>query len=252
MTLEGKHISAVVVAAMMVAGVACSSSPDSVEDEVDPEAVEAQDEGEHEHDDHGDHDHGDHHDHSFDDPEEYAERWNDPKRDEWQQPQAIIDEMGLEEGMTIADIGAGTGYFIPFLSEAVGDEGRVIAVDIEESMLDYIEALAAEEGLENVETRLAEGASSGLDEAEVDRVITVNTWHHIPNRGEYSEHLKSRLKEGGSVWVVDFHEDSPSGPPEHHRLAPEQVIEELAAGGLAGETRMELERQYVIGAEAAR
>ena len=239
--------SVVLIALLAVSSAACSSAPDATEDDVtaEPEAVEEDHEHHDDHDHHGDHDH---HDHRFEDPEEYAERWNDPARDEWQQPEAIIEEMGLEEGMVVADIGAGTGYFIPFLSEAVGDEGEVIAVDIEPEMLAYIEALAEEEGLENVSTRQAEGASSGLEEGEVDRVITVNTWHHIPARGEYSGHLKSRLNEGGSVWVVDFHEESPMGPPAHHRLAPEQVLEELGEGGLQGEVKMELERQYLIGA----
>lgn len=258
------------VACLSLAGaVGCSTTP-AVDDDQPDEQVEQMELQQEQHDDHDhahdhdhdhahdhdhdhdhahDHDHGDadHHDHSFDDPEKYAERWNDPARDEWQQPEALIEAMGVEEGMTVADIGAGTGYMIPFLAEAVGDEGTVIAVDVEESMLQFIEEMADEKGLDNVETVLPEDGTSGLDEASVDRIITINTWHHIPNREDYSAHLTERLADGGMVWVVDFHEDSPIGPPEHHRLAEERVHSELEAGGF--DTRgcmLELERQYIV------
>lgn len=188
-----------------------------------------------------------HQDDRYDDPEKYAERWNDPARDEWQQPQAIIDAMAIEEGMTVADLGAGTGYFIPLLAEAVGDEGTVLAVDIEPSMLDYIENMARESGLKNVETLLASGDDSGLSERSVDRILTVNTWHHIANRGEYAAHLRERLRDNGSVWVVDYDEAAPVGPPQDHRLAPETVIDELEAGGFEVELReLELERQFMV------
>ena len=199
---------------------------------------------EHGHDEHG---HDDHHHRSFDDPDKYAERWNSPERDAWQRPDLVIDEMELEEGMAVADIGAGTGYFIPHLADAVGEDGAVFAVDIEEAMLAYIDEMSEELGLGHVETVKAEASVSALEEASVDRIITVNTWHHIPNRGDYAQHLNERLKDGGSVWVVDFHEDSPIGPPAEHRLDPETVADELEAGGLRAEIReLDIERQFVV------
>ena len=254
---------ALVVGAMAAGTVVACASPQTTDGDVDAPAdgTEEPADGEHHDEHHGEHhdehhgehhdehhgDDADHHDHRFEDPEDYAEHWNDPERDEWQQPEAIIDAMDIEEGMTVADIGAGTGYFIPFLSDAVGDEGTVLAVDIEQSMLDYIEELADEQGLDNVETVLAEGAESGLDEASVDRILTVNTWHHIPERQEYSAHLLERLTDSGQVWVVDFHEDSPMGPPEDHRLTPQTIIDELEAGDLDAELHeLELERQFVV------
>ena len=238
-------VASAIIAGFVAAGLAACSSPQSPDD--DEPVEERAEEVEDDHDHHGDHDDGDHHDHSFDDPEDYAESWNDPARDEWQEPSAVVEAMEIEEGMTVADIGAGTGYFVPHLSEAVGDEGTVLAVDIEEGMLDFIDGLAADEGLDNVETVLARGDDSGLDEESVDRVLTVNTWHHIPNRGDYSRHLTERLTDGGSVWVVDFDEDSPIGPPEDHRLDPEIVIDELEEGGFDAELHdLELQRQYLV------
>ncbi len=261
---SSRTIALLALCALIPAAAACSSSPaadderpdESVEHEqvehadhdeavIDETAADEEHQGHHHgHDDHHGHDH---HDHSFDDPEKYAQRWNDPARDEWQQPQAIIEAMEIEEGMAVADIGAGTGYFIPHLAEAVGEEGTVLAVDIEQSMLDYIDDMAEELELDNVETVLATGDGSGLEEASVDRIITVNTWHHIPNRAQYSAHLLERLTDDGSVWVVDFHEDSPVGPPVEHRLAPEVVIDELEAGGFDAEVhQLQLERQYIV------
>ena len=247
---------AISTALIFLAMAACSSAP-TAEDEAPAEDEMVHEEESHHHDHHDDHHghdhheghdhHAGHHDHRFEDPEQYAERWNDPARDEWQQPEAIIEAMEIEEGMTVADLGAGTGYFVPFLAQAVGDEGRVLAADIEESMLQYIDDMAEEQGLENVETVKAEFTHSGLPEGEVDRIVTVNTWHHIADRGEYSEHLYQTLSDDGSVWVVDFHEDSPMGPPPEHRLPPEVVIAELEEGGFEAELHeLRLERQYIV------
>lgn len=189
----------------------------------------------------------DHQKKRFKDPEERAEDWNAPERDRWQRPDAVVEAMGIEEGMTVADVGTGTGYFVPYLSDAVGENGRVLAVDIEEGMLAYVDELADEKGLGNVETVRAEKTDSNLDEGAVDRILIVNTWHHIPNRGEYAAHLRKRLADGGEVWIVDFQHDSPTGPPKKHRLAPEEIVSELEAGGLEAEVHpLELDRQYVV------
>jgi ubiquinone/menaquinone biosynthesis C-methylase UbiE len=189
----------------------------------------------------------DHYEHRFDNPERYADDWNDPARDQWQKPQAVITAMELEAGMTVADVGAGTGYFVPHLARAVGPDGRVLAVDIEPAMLRYVADLAEEQDIGNVDTVHAQPADTGLPPSSVDRVLSVNTWHHIPDRGAYARHLAGRLKEGGSVWVVDFTKGARRGPPPAHRLTPEEVVRELEAGGLAAEVRdLGLPQQFVV------
>lgn len=243
---------------------ACSSAPAANDENSQTETAETADHREdaHVHDDDQDHDHqhdheptadhhgedhSGHHDHRFDDPEEYAEQWNDPERDDWQQPEDILAAMAIEPGMTVADLGAGTGYFVPFLADAVGDEGTVVAIDIEASMLEYIENLAADHDLTNLETLQAGTDTTGLEPGQVDRILTVNTWHHFPDRPDYAAHLHERLADGGSLWVVDYQEDSPSGPPREHRLPPQVVVDELEAGGFDAEIHpLELPRQFVI------
>lgn len=189
----------------------------------------------------------DHYEHGFENPERYAEDWNDSERDAWQKPDAVIEAMGIEEGMTVADLGTGTGYFLPHLAEAVGPTGQVLAVDIEPAMLNYVAEQAEKKDLSTVDTVHAAPTDTRLGEASVDRILTVNTWHHIPKRGDYAAHLADRLKDGGAVWVIDFTREAPMGPPRKHRLNPQRVVEELERGGLEAEVRdLGLPHQYAV------
>lgn len=240
----------VTIATLLVACATTNASESSTETSTPTSAKEetrVHQHGQETHHGDGHHGHAGHHDHRFTDPEHYAKRWNDPSRDAWQKPAQIAEAMTIEPGMSVADIGAGTGYFVPHLSGAVGTEGKVIAVDIEQVMLDYIAQSAEREGWTNVETLLAGEDTSSLGATSVDRIITVNTWHHIPNRSQYAAHLAETLKPGGSIWVVDYHPDAAQGPPPQHRLAPDVIIGELEAGGLHAELHpMELERQFIV------
>ena len=86
-----------------------------------------------------------------------------------------------------------------------------------------------------------------LPVAGVDRVLIVDTWHHIPDREGYAAKLRSGLKVGGMAFVVDFKLDAKHGLPPQHRLAAEQVARELAAGGfLARVTATNLPEQYIV------
>ncbi|MEZ4462249.1 MAG: methyltransferase domain-containing protein [bacterium] len=202
---------------------------------------------------HGEH-HGEHHGqgehkhvHSFDDPEKYAERWNSAERAEWQKPDEVLAFMQISPGQSVADLGAGTGYFVPFLSAAVGPEGKVYPLDVEDAMLAWITKNAADQGLTNVEPRKAPFDSTGMEDGSLDRLLTVNTWHHIENRKDYAKRLFAVIKPGGRVVVVDFTKDAPEGPPPEMRLDASVVIEELQAGGFdAALVEETLPRQYIV------
>lgn len=193
-------------------------------------------------------DHKEHrHDHSFSDPEKWAERWNSPERDAWQKPQEVLRIMNIAEGMRAADIGTGTGYFVPHLSKAVGESGEVVALDISQEMVDYVARTARETGLDNVLAMKVFMGGPNLDDASTDRVLIVNTWHHISAREEYAKKLFAALKPGGTVAIVDYTMDYPSGPPKEIRLEPETVEAELKAGGFEASIVEEtLPRQYVV------
>ena len=119
----------------------------------------------------------DHMRHRFDDPEAYAKSFDDPTRDAWQMPSRVIDALGLQRGHVVADIGAGTGYFSTRLARAAV-KPTVFAVDIEPSMVTYVTARAAREGLGNLHAVQGTATSPNLPEP-VDLVLVVDTFHHI-------------------------------------------------------------------------
>jgi len=198
--------------------------------------------------DHAHHDHDATVSHPFDDVERWESVFDDPSRAEWQKPAEIPAAIGLKEGMVVADIGAGTGYFERYFSKAVGPDGRVYAVDIEPHMVAHLEKRAAEEKTPNVVAVLAEPDDPKLPAGGVDVIFVCDTWHHINDRLAYLKRLAASLRPGGRLAIVDFHKKPlPVGPPPQHKLAREVVVDELAQAGwsLAGESDR-LPYQYLL------
>src|SRR6202030_732069 len=83
--------------------------------------------------------------HRFENAEHWSKEFDDPSRDGWQQPDRVVAAMQIQAGMSVADVGAGTGYFEPYLSRAVGDGGRVLALDVEPDMVRHLTERAARE-----------------------------------------------------------------------------------------------------------
>ena len=137
--------------------------------------------------------------HGFPDPQTYAHRLDDPARDEWQRPKEVVGLLQCGQGMTAVDLGAGTGYFIGYLSEAVGGEGRVLALDTEQSMIDAMVARIERDELPNVRPGLVAPDDPALTPRSVDRVLIVNTWHHISERVAYAKKLLAGLRPGGTI-----------------------------------------------------
>jgi len=185
--------------------------------------------------------------HRFDDAEKWSEVFDDPARDAWQKPAELIAALDIQPGSTVSDIGAGTGYFSAHLSRAVGEQGRVIAVDIEETLVVHMMKRAETEGTANVSPRLGKPDNPGLTAEEVDLILLVDTYHHIEGRTEYFTRLLDALKPGGRLVVVDFKPgELPVGPPEDHRIPQEKVLSELtAAGWLPGASLDVLPHQFV-------
>jgi FkbM family methyltransferase len=201
--------------------------------------------------DHGHHGQG--HQHGFSDVERFAQIFDDPERDEWQRPGHVVELLAIEPGMTVVDLGAGTGYFLPHLARAVGPEGRVIALDVEPNMVAHIRERIEREGWTNVEARVAATDDPGLEPGSIDRVLIVDTWHHIEGRERYAERLRESLREGGTVSIVDFTREAPHGPPPAMRIAADAVVEELRAAALAPVIREErLPYQWVVTAQVQR
>ena len=171
----------------------------------------------------------DHLEHRFDDPERYARQFDDPARDAWQMPARVIASLDIRPGQSIADIGAGTGYFsIPLA--ALPARPTVYAVDIEPSMVEYVTKRAAEVGLTNLVGVMA-GADSPHLPAPVDVVLIVDTYHHIGSRVAYFEALRASIRPDGRLAIIDFRKDAPGGPPPEFRFTADQITSELGQAG---------------------
>lgn len=188
-----------------------------------------------------------HADHRFEDVERYAKMFDNPKRDAWQKPAEVVRLLALSPGHTVVDLGAGTGYFLRHLAPAVQPGGRVVALDREPNMVAYMEQRIARERIAGAEARVVADADPGLAAGSVDRVLVVNTWHHLAQRVEYSRKLLAGLRPGGFVLVVDYTLETRRGPPPGGRLAPAVVVDELTRAGFVAEVVQEtLPEQYVV------
>ncbi|MDY7230073.1 class I SAM-dependent methyltransferase [Hyalangium rubrum] len=167
--------------------------------------------------------------HRFEDAEAWAQRFEDPARDAWQKPDEVISALALPPEAKVADLGSATGYFAVRLARAV-HQGVVYGVDIEPDMARYLGERARREGLGNLKPVLGAPASPQLPEP-VDLVLVVNTYHHISDRVTYFRKLQGMLTPKGRVAVIDFRKGQPMGPPEEHRLPPEQLRQEMEAAG---------------------
>jgi ubiquinone/menaquinone biosynthesis C-methylase UbiE len=185
--------------------------------------------------------------HSFERAEDWARLFDHPSRDAWQKPDEVVALVDLSPGMSVVDVGAGTGYFMTRLSRAVGPGGTVVATDIEPDMVRYMKERAAREKLANVQVVTAPVDDVGVPAGSADRILIVDVWHHIADRERYAAKMARALKPGGAVLVVDFTMETRRGPSPRHRLPPDRVIAELAAGGLVAELATEtLPDQYVV------
>jgi SAM-dependent methyltransferase len=185
------------------------------------------------------------HQHTFRDAEKWAHVFDDPGRDAWQKPHAVIQALALQPAARVADIGAGTGYFSARLANML-PQGRVYAVDVEPDMVRYLEARAKRENLRNL-TAVAGAPDDPRLPEKVDLILLVDVYHHIEDRARYFRALRGALRPGGRIAIIDFTLDSPQGPPRAARVAPQTVKTEMQAAGhaLAAEHRF-LPHQYFL------
>ncbi len=182
--------------------------------------------------------------HRFENGEEWAKVFDAPERDAWQQPEQVLDALGLTPTSVTADVGAGTGYFSVRLARR-SPRGRVYAVDIEPDMVRYLGERARREGLSNVQPVLGAADDARLPEA-VDVALIVDTLHHIEGRVAYLTKLRERLREAGRIAVVDFLPEATLGPPKEHRLPAQDVIAAAEQAGLKLTRSFTLTQQYVL------
>lgn len=173
-------------------------------------------------------------------------------RDIWQNPDYIIGTFGDLTDKTVADLGAGSGYFSFKLLEKAG---KVIALDIDKHFIQYMNQKAAElpPVLRNkFEARLVDTNDPKLKENEAQIVLLSNTYIYIQDRINYFKRLRNSLSPGGKLFVVEFKKEKlPVGPPESIKLSAGKVSEELTQAGFSNikADSSRLRYQYIVMAE---
>jgi predicted methyltransferase len=155
----------------------------------------------------------------------------DPARDEKQKPGELIRAMGLQPGMTVADVGTGIGYMLPFLSRRVGADGHVIAEDIFDDFLASAKQRTENLKLPNVSFVKGTEADPKLPAAAVDIVLALDVYHHFDYPEKMLAAIHQALKPGGKLVVVEYYK-RPEAMPEgraltHIRLDMADVIKEI-------------------------
>ncbi len=168
-------------------------------------------------------------------------------RDEEQKPKELIALLDFKPGQTVADIGTGAGYMLPYLSAAVGPSGRVIAEDIHPEFLATAKAKALSEKLSNVSYVLGTNRAVHLPANSVDVVFALDAYHHFDYPAEMIGSIREALKKNGRFIVVDYYKKHFQNS-NHVRLDPEDVIKEVESHGLRRFSRREFEQndQYIL------
>jgi predicted methyltransferase len=173
-----------------------------------------------------------------------------PDRAKWQKPEQIMDALGVAEGSTVADIGAGAGWFTIQLARRVGPNGTVYAQDVQRQMLEAIRRRVAREGLQNVETRLGTGITPNLPQRALDAVLVVDVYSEVDDdRVTFLRNLAAALKPGGRLGIVNYKPGSGGpgpGPDEGVRVDSASVERDALVAGLRTLARQTLPYQYLL------
>ena len=155
-----------------------------------------------------------------------------PERDEEEQPDRVVEALDIPEGATVVDLGAGVGYFTLRLAKQVGPTGRVLAVDIQQGMLDRLAQNLDGTSITNVESILASAENPGLPVGEVDLVLVVDVYHELAHPEKTMEHVRRSLKPDGRVVLIEYRKEDPSIPIHPlHKMTIEEVQGELEPMG---------------------
>ncbi|MCB1175776.1 MAG: class I SAM-dependent methyltransferase [Leptospiraceae bacterium] len=151
----------------------------------------------------------------------------------------VVDALQIKPGTHIADLGAGGGHFSILLAQATGTQGLVYAIDVRPDFLRYIHNEAEQRKLSNIKTVLATAEHSGLTSQSVDLIFSRNVYHHIGNRTSYFRELKTALRPGGRLVIID-HSPGASTAPHGHSTDPALIEQELKKAGFTRLRSLEL------------
>lgn len=155
-----------------------------------------------------------------------------PDRDEWQQPERVMDALGIADGSHVADIGAGGGWFTIRLARRVGPNGLVAAEDVQQPMVDAVARRVEREGLRNVITKRGTFDDPSLPPGSADAALIVGVFAQLDKPVVFLANARKVLKPTGRLGVIEFKPGGFGPGPDDNRVAPQTVIDTAAKAGL--------------------
>lgn len=171
-----------------------------------------------------------------------------PERAREEQPDRLVAALQIPKGALVVDLGAGVGYFTWRLARQVGPSGKVIAVDIQQRMLDLLARNMAQRGIANVEIVLGADDDPRLPAGEADLVLLVDVYHELAYPRKIIERVRRSLKPGGRLVLVEYRKEDPTIPIRPlHKMTVAQARAEIEPVGFRFHKLMSfLPRQHVI------
>lgn len=175
-----------------------------------------------------------------------------PDRDQRQKPREIVDAMGLKVGDSVADVGTGVGFMIPYLSHVVGDTGQVYAEDIQTDFLDQAKTKVQLQHLTNVKFVLGTDRDPKLPADTLAGVLVLDVYHHFDYPEVMLEHIRDSLLSDGKLVIVEYFKrrgamGGTDRALEHIRLDQDDLIKEVEANGFRLVSKRDLvpQSQYI-------
>ncbi|HVT42899.1 MAG TPA: methyltransferase domain-containing protein [Thermoanaerobaculia bacterium] len=163
-------------------------------------------------------------------PPERAHKLDDPARSRWLPPEDVVEKLELTPGMTVADIGAGTGYFSIPIARKI-EPGRVHAVDLQGQMLETLREKLSTDAITNVVVTEGSASATNLDAELCDLVFLANVWHELNDHAAVLDEARRILRSEGRLVILDWRKsiDPPPGPPTEHRVSMTETVDMLKA-----------------------
>lgn len=164
----------------------------------------------------------------------HAYKLEDPERLKWLPPAEVLSRLHLPMGAHVADVGTGTGYFSIPIAKAVGDAGKVFAVDLQQEMLDKLgPKLEQPDAPQNISLHLGAASQLPLADDSVDLAFYANIWHELDDREAALREAIRVAKSNGKIALLDWRSDKapPPGRPQEHRIPAEAGVAFLQSNG---------------------
>jgi ubiquinone/menaquinone biosynthesis C-methylase UbiE len=163
-------------------------------------------------------------------------------------PETALDKIGITTGMTVADVGAGSGYFTVRLAKRVGPKGKVFAVDVQPEMIAMVRNRASKAGLTNIDAVLSTESDPKLPPKSVDLILLVDVYHEFSQPQRMLRRMREALKATGRLVILEYRKEDPHIPiRSEHKMSVEEARLEVEAEGYKLERVLrDLPRQHIL------